>query len=118
MASVNNDLILSGLLTELPAIIAKHEGYYTENVIATKSIHSGHHPKDHSMLGNPVIPPITLSTTFEQTSAGVYKVYHRFYATYTFTSVSFCSTTTLEEIIIIVKFLNVLFLRWKMEHTV
>lgn len=40
---------------------------------ATKAIHAGYKPKDYSFA--PVVPSLTLSTTFEQDSPGQHRVY-------------------------------------------
>ncbi|VDK32082.1 unnamed protein product [Dibothriocephalus latus] len=40
--------------------------FYYINIILTIVTHTGHTPTDLSVLGNPVIPPITPSNTFEQ----------------------------------------------------
>jgi cystathionine gamma-lyase len=57
----------------LPIRIEVAEGFAEIKNAATIALHTGHEPFEHGGIGNPVIPPITLSTTFQQRVPGEYK---------------------------------------------
>lgn len=64
------------------------EGFQSFKNLGTIATHVGHVPLEHDGTGCPVIPPITLSTTFEQREPGVAvsflysknNIYHKAYS--------------------------------------
>jgi cystathionine gamma-lyase len=64
---------MESALKQLPESVEHREGMTRTPGVSTRAIHTGHDALDHPGLGAPVIPPMTLSTTYQQTTPGVYK---------------------------------------------
>lgn len=63
----NGDGPLNGVQKRVDEV----EGFEPFKSLGTIATHAGHTPFDHEGIGCPIVPPITLSTTFQQREPGV-----------------------------------------------